>query len=38
VVTEMKRRLANSADTELRNALEQIGHITRGRLEKIFNG
>ena len=38
VVTEMKRRLANNADTELRNALEQIGHITRGRLEKIFNG
>ena len=38
VMTEMKRRLANDADTELRNALEQIGHITRRRLEKILNG
>ncbi len=32
VVDEMQRRLANDAATELRNALEQIGHITRGRL------
>jgi 2-oxo-4-hydroxy-4-carboxy--5-ureidoimidazoline (OHCU) decarboxylase len=38
VVTEMKRRLTNDADSELRNALEQIGHITRGRLERIFDG
>jgi OHCU decarboxylase len=38
VVSEMKRRLANDADRELRNALEQIGHITRGRLERIFDG
>ena len=38
VVTEMKRRLANDADSELRNALEQIGHITRARLEKMLHG
>lgn len=35
VMAEMERRLANSADTELHNALQQIGHIARGRLEKI---
>jgi len=34
----MKRRLANDAPTELSNALGQIGHIARGRLEKILNG
>ena len=38
VMREMERRLGNNADTELANALEQIGRITRGRLEKIFNG
>jgi 2-oxo-4-hydroxy-4-carboxy-5-ureidoimidazoline decarboxylase len=38
VVTEIKRRLTNDADSELRNALEQIGHITRGRLERIVDG
>lgn len=38
VVREMERRLGNNADAELDTALEQIGHITRGRLEKIFNG
>jgi chitin deacetylase len=38
VMAEMKRRLANDAPTELANALEQIGHITRGRLEKLLNG
>jgi OHCU decarboxylase len=32
VMEEMQRRLENDAATELRNALEQIGHITRGRL------
>jgi 2-oxo-4-hydroxy-4-carboxy-5-ureidoimidazoline decarboxylase len=32
VMNEMRRRLANDAVTELRGALEQIGHITRGRL------
>jgi len=38
VIAEMKRRLANDAATELRNALEQIGHIARARLEKILDG
>ena len=38
VVAEMKRRLENDAGTELANALEQIGHISRGRLEKILHG
>jgi OHCU decarboxylase len=38
VMSEMRSRLANDAATELGNALEQIGHITRGRLEKILNG
>ena len=38
VMREMERRLGNNADTELANALEQIAHITRGRLEKIFHG
>lgn len=37
VMAEMERRLANDGETELGNALEQIGHITRGRLEKIVN-
>jgi chitin deacetylase len=36
VLAEMERRLANNADTELANALEQIGHIARGRLEKLL--
>jgi OHCU decarboxylase len=34
VIAEMRRRLANDGATELRNALEQIGHIARGRLDK----
>jgi OHCU decarboxylase len=38
VTAEMERRLANDSDTEMKNALEQIGHITRGRLAKVFNG
>ena len=38
VMHEMARRLGNNAETELTNALEQIAHITRGRLEKIFHG
>ena len=38
VMAEIKRRLANDAGTELENALEQIGHITRARLERIVNG
>src|SRR5882672_4965330 len=36
VVAEMERRLGNNAEQELANALEQIGHITRGRLQKLF--
>ena len=35
VMQEMQRRLGNNADMELSNALEQIGHIARGRLEKL---
>ena len=38
VMREMERRLGNNVDAELASALEQIGHITRGRLEKILNG
>ena len=37
VVAEMQRRAGNDSDTELKNALEQIGHITRGRLDRIFS-
>ena len=36
VMREMERRLGNNAETELANALEQIGHITRGRLDKLL--
>jgi chitin deacetylase len=36
VIAEMERRLGNNADTELAGALEQIGHITRGRLDKLL--
>ena len=36
VLADMERRLANDADTELSNALGQISHITRGRLEKLL--
>lgn len=36
VMDEMQRRLGNNAEAELNNALEQIGHIARGRLEKMF--
>jgi len=35
VMQEMERRIGNDADTELKSALEQIGHITRGRLERL---
>jgi chitin deacetylase len=38
VMAEMERRLINDRATELANALEQIGHITRGRLEKLLDG
>ena len=36
VMEEMQRRLKNDMNTEIRNALEQIGHITRGRVEKLW--
>jgi 2-oxo-4-hydroxy-4-carboxy-5-ureidoimidazoline decarboxylase len=36
VLGEMEHRLANDAQAELRAALEQIGHITRGRLDQMF--
>ena len=36
VMREMERRLANDAGAELANALGQIGHIARGRLEKLL--
>jgi len=36
VLAEMERRLGNSAEQELASALEQIGHITRGRLAKML--
>jgi chitin deacetylase len=38
VLNEMERRLANDAETEISNALEQIGHVTRGRLDKLLGG
>ena len=38
VMQQMRSRAANSRDVELKNALAQIGHITRGRLEKMLNG
>jgi OHCU decarboxylase len=38
VIAEMDRRAGNDSTTELKNAFEQIGHITRGRLEKIIYG
>lgn len=36
VMEEMQRRLGNNGETELKNALQQIGHIARGRLEKLI--
>jgi 2-oxo-4-hydroxy-4-carboxy-5-ureidoimidazoline decarboxylase len=36
VMFEMARRLASEPEAELKTALEQIGHIARGRLEKII--
>jgi chitin deacetylase len=38
VMAEMARRLGNNDETELHNALEQIGHITRGRLDRLTEG
>jgi OHCU decarboxylase len=36
VIAEMERRIANDAETELNNALEQIGYIARARLERLL--
>lgn len=36
VLAEMQQRLSNSREAEIANALTQIGHIARGRLEKIL--
>ena len=36
VVAAMQRRLGNTQQAELASALEQIGHITRGRLDRIL--
>lgn len=36
VIAEMERRISNDVKSEIENALEQIGHITRGRLGKKF--
>jgi OHCU decarboxylase len=38
VMREMETRTRNDPETEVKNALEQIGHITRGRLEAIWAG
>ena len=35
VMAEMQRRLGNTQQAEMGGALEQIGHIARGRLDKI---
>jgi 2-oxo-4-hydroxy-4-carboxy-5-ureidoimidazoline decarboxylase len=35
VMADMQRRLGNTVQAEMTTALEQIGHIARGRLEKI---
>ncbi|MGJ5080680.1 allantoinase PuuE [Bradyrhizobium sp. HKCCYLS3013] len=36
VIAEMERRIGNDMDTEIANAIDQIGHITRARLAKKF--
>lgn len=38
VMEEMEKRIHNTRQAELRTALEQIGHIARGRLETILDG
>lgn len=38
VFAQMAQRLANDSDIEIANALTQIGHITRARLEKLLGG
>ncbi|CAL74786.1 conserved hypothetical protein; putative Polysaccharide deacetylase family protein [Bradyrhizobium sp. ORS 278] len=37
VIAEMDRRISNDLDTEIANAIDQIGHITRARLAKKFD-
>jgi chitin deacetylase len=37
VLAQMQRRLKNSAEAELANALDQIGHIVYGRLVKLID-
>jgi OHCU decarboxylase len=36
VLAQMAQRLANDRDTEIANALEQIGHITRARVDRLL--
>jgi 2-oxo-4-hydroxy-4-carboxy-5-ureidoimidazoline decarboxylase len=36
VLAEMERRLGNDRESEMRTALEQIGHIARGRLARLL--
>ena len=36
VMQEMARRIDNDRETEVSNALAQISHITRGRLENLW--
>lgn len=36
VIAAMERRLNNAREMEIENALEQIAHITRGRLERLW--
>ncbi|MDU1670760.1 MAG: 2-oxo-4-hydroxy-4-carboxy-5-ureidoimidazoline decarboxylase, partial [Bradyrhizobium sp.] len=36
VIAEMERRISNDLDTEIANAVDQIGHITRARLARKF--
>lgn len=38
VIAEMARRVGNDSTSELHNALEQIAHITRGRLARLVSG
>lgn len=36
VIAEMERRIVNDAETERKVALEQIGYITRARLDRML--
>lgn len=37
VIAEMERRTTNARDAEIAAALAQVGHITRGRLDKLVS-